>query len=114
MSPGSVFLKISLPERRLYLYQRHYLFDSYPIAIGKPSTPSPHGLWKIINKKIMTGQQVYGTRWLGLSKPRYGIHGTNNPSCIGKAVSLGCIRLHNHHIETIFSLIPLGTLVEIL
>lgn len=114
MSPGSIFIKIILRERRLDLYQRQQLFNSYPIAIGKPSTPSPIGSWEIINKKIMDGRQVYGTRWLGLSKPNYGIHGTNNPSCIGKAVSLGCIRMRNHDIETIFPLIHLGTPVKIL
>lgn len=114
MSPSSVFIKINLRERRLYLYQRQQLYNSYPIAIGKPGTPSPVGTWTIINKKIMDGRQVYGTRWLGLSKPNYGIHGTNNPSCIGKAVSLGCIRMHNHNIETIFPLVHLGTPVKII
>ena len=50
----------------------------------------------------MDGRQVFGTRWMGLSKPHYGIHGTNNPSSIGKAVSLGCIRMYNRDIEIIF------------
>ena len=114
MSISNIALKIVLAERRLYLYQRQHLFNSYPIAIGKPSTPSPIGYWEIVNKKIMDGRQVYGTRWLGLSKPSYGIHGTNNPSCIGKAVSLGCIRMRNHDVEAIFPLVHLGTPVQIL
>lgn len=114
MSAHSVSITINLRERRLYLYQRQQLYNSFPIAIGKPNTPSPLGTWSIINKKIMDGRQVYGTRWLGLSKPNYGIHGTNNPSCIGNAVSLGCIRMHNHNIESIFPLVHLGTPVIIL
>jgi L,D-transpeptidase ErfK/SrfK len=113
LSPANMFIHIKLQEKRLYLYQRELLFNSYPIAIGKPSTPSPVGSWTIVNKKILDGRQVYGTRWMGLSKPNYGIHGTNNPHSIGKAVSLGCIRMYNHDVESIFSLVSLGTPVEI-
>ncbi|HHX96917.1 MAG TPA: L,D-transpeptidase [Clostridia bacterium] len=111
---SKVSIKIILHKRRLYLYRRAQLYNSYPIAIGKPSTPSPIGTWKIINKKIMDGRQVFGTRWMGLSKPHYGIHGTNNPSSIGKAVSLGCIRMYNRDIEIIFPLVSLGTIVYII
>jgi len=106
-------ITINLSERRLYLYQGERLYNSYPIAIGKPSTPSPIGTWTIANKAILDGRQVYGTRWMGLSIPNYGIHGTNNPSSIGKAVSLGCIRMYNHDVESIFPLIPIGTVVNI-
>ena len=113
LSPANMLIQINLQERRLYLYQRELLYNSYPIAIGKPSTPSPIGSWTIVNKKIMDGRQVYGTRWMGLSKPNYGVHGTNNPNSIGKAVSLGCIRMYNHDIESVFSLVSLGTHVEI-
>ncbi len=42
------------------------------------------------------------------------IHGTNNPSSIGKAVSLGCIRMYNRDIEIIFPLVSLGTIVYII
>ncbi|MGB9802898.1 LysM peptidoglycan-binding domain-containing protein, partial [Desulfofundulus sp.] len=56
-----------------------------------------------------------GTRWMGLDIPggNYGIHGTNNPDSIGKAVSNGCIRMYNHHIEELFPHVPLGTPVRI-
>lgn len=36
-----------------------------------------------------------GVVWLDLSKPHYGIHGTNEPEKIGRAESNGCIRLTN-------------------
>lgn len=113
MAPANMLIRINLQERKLYLYERERLLNGYPIAIGKPSTPSPVGSWTIANKKILDGKMVYGTRWMGLSKQNYGIHGTNNPSSIGKAVSLGCIRLHNHNIESIFPLVTIGTPVEI-
>lgn len=110
---SGISITINLTERRLYLYQGERLYNSYPIAIGKQGTPSPVGKWHIVNKIILDGKQVYGTRWMGLSKPNYGIHGTNNPASIGKAVSLGCIRMHNHDIEGIFPLVPIGTEVNI-
>lgn len=113
MSRGGINIKINLTERKLYLYQGDRIYGSYLIAIGKPSTPSPLGKWTIVNKTILSGGQVYGSRWMGLSKPRYGIHGNNNANSIGKAVSNGCIRLYNHDVEHIFPIIPIGTEVEI-
>ena len=46
---------------------------------------------------------------MGLNNPGYGIHGTNNPSSIGTAASLGCIRMHNHHVEELFPLVSIST-----
>ena len=97
----------------LLLYDKHALIQQWPIAVGKAITPTPLGDWSIINKKILSGG-IYGTRWLGLSNPSYGIHGTNNPSSIGTDVSLGCIRMHNRHIEALFPLVKIGTEVHIL
>ena len=55
-------------------------------------------------------------RWLGLSIPsgNYGIHGTNNPSSIGKAVSNGCIRMYNRDVTELSKTVPLGTPVKII
>ena len=35
----------------------------------------------------------------------YAIHGTNNPACIGKAVSLGCVRLSEKDIEEVYAML---------
>ena len=43
-----------------------------------------------------------GTRWMGLSAPGVGIHGTNNPSSIGYSVSHGCIRMQVADSEWLF------------
>jgi lipoprotein-anchoring transpeptidase ErfK/SrfK len=80
--------------------------------IGKPSTPTPKGNFKIINKAINPGGP-FGARWLGLNKKGYGIHGTNNPSSIGKAVSNGCIRTYNQNIIELSNIVPIGTEVLI-
>ena len=55
----------------------------------------------------------FGVLWMGLSKPHYGIHGTNNPASIGKNVSHGCIRMFNHDVLELSSRVPIGTRVAI-
>lgn len=109
----SAYIEIDLLRRQLHFYQGSRLVSTYPIAIGKPSTPSPIGNWHVVNKKILTYPSVFGTRWMGLNNPGYGIHGTNNPSSIGTAASLGCIRMHNHHVEELFPLVSIGTPVTV-
>ena len=43
----------------------------------------------------------------------YGIHGTDEPATIGSAASHGCVRLRNEDIETLFRIVPIGTVVYI-
>lgn len=105
---------IIYPARRLLeLYQGTQRIRYYPIAVGKKSTPTPPGHYAIAAKTVHPGG-VFGSRWLGLSIPHYGIHGTNNPSSIGQAVSKGCIRMHNHDVESLFQLVGIGTSVTIM
>ncbi|MGO4450912.1 L,D-transpeptidase [Phyllobacterium sp. TAF24] len=44
----------------------------------------------------------------------YRIHGTTEPSSIGKAVSNGCIRMINEHVMDLYERVPLGTPVVVL
>lgn len=104
---------IDTKTRILTLYRNGKWFKSYPVAIGKPSTPTPKGTFTIINKAYNPGGP-FGARWLGLSKKGYGIHGTNNPSSIGKAVSNGCIRTYNPNIIELYNLVGIGTPVKII
>jgi lipoprotein-anchoring transpeptidase ErfK/SrfK len=55
-----------------------------------------------------------GARALYLGKTMYRIHGTNQPSTIGKYVSSGCIRLTNEDIQDLFSRVQVGTRVVVL
>jgi lipoprotein-anchoring transpeptidase ErfK/SrfK len=55
----------------------------------------------------------FGVLWLSLSKQGYGIHGTNDPSSIGKAVSHGCVRMHNRDVLQLAEKVPNGTRVII-
>ncbi len=103
---------IHTARRRLELYEGNRLIHQYPIAVGKGSTPTPNGHYTIATKTVYPGG-VFGSRWMGLSLPYYGIHGTNNPASIGQAVSKGCIRMHNHDAESLYQLIEIGTTVII-
>ena len=108
------FLLVNTALKKLQFYKRAKLVNSYPIAVGKPDTPTPTGEFKIVTKIVNPGSGL-GTRWLGLSVPygHYGIHGTNIPSSIGKSISNGCIRMYNSDVEELFSLVSLKTPVLI-
>jgi lipoprotein-anchoring transpeptidase ErfK/SrfK len=55
-----------------------------------------------------------GARAMYLGSSQYRIHGTNDPSTIGKFVSSGCIRLTNEDVTDLFSRVDLGTKVVVL
>lgn len=107
------YIIISLQTKQLFLKKENNILATFPIAIGKTDSPTPLGVWKIMNKKILADSSAFGTHWLGLSLPGYGIHGTNQPELIGSAVSGGCIRLQNQDIQTLFSQVHIGTTVLI-
>jgi lipoprotein-anchoring transpeptidase ErfK/SrfK len=112
-------IDIDLSERRLFLYKRNVLIKSYLIGIGKIATRTPVGRYVIINKVPYPYSwpggplSPYGTLWMGLSRPGYGIHGTNRPSSIGKMVSKGCIRMYNKDVEDLGRRVGIDTPVNI-
>lgn len=103
---------ITKNSRQLTLFNGNTPLRQFPVAIGKPSTPTPVGNFAIATKIINPGG-VLGSRWMGLNYDAYGIHGTNRPWLIGQMVSNGCIRMHNAHVEEVFALINIGTPVFI-
>ena len=113
LAPSPIEIIINIATKRLTVYRNGSIFREYIVATGKPETPTPVGVFEVINQEIDPGGP-YGTRWLGLSKRGYGIHGTNNPSSIGTAASNGCIRMYNEDIESLFDITVVGTPVRIL
>lgn len=107
---------INIYEFRLYLVnlETNRIEKDYPIAGGKPETPSPYGRWKIVDKRANWGAG-FGTRWIQLSVPwgKYGIHGTNKPLTINNPDSQGCIRMFNHDVEELYRYVSIGTPVVI-
>lgn len=112
-APSPVEIIVNVSAKRLTVYRNGSIYREYIVATGKPETPTPIGVFEIINKEIDPGGP-YGTRWLGLSARGYGIHGTNNPASIGTAASNGCIRMYNEDIEALFDMTVVGTPVRIL
>lgn len=112
------------------------LIAAYPASIGSADTPSPTGTVTIdrialnpgytYNPKVNFQQgnntQILqippgpngpvGTVWLALSKPTYGIHGTPEPSKIGRTQSHGCIRLTNWDATELAKMVKPGVTVE--
>ncbi|MGU3573889.1 L,D-transpeptidase [Brucellaceae bacterium C25G] len=112
------------------------LIVAYPSTIGSSDNPSPSGIVQVeriainpnytynpkINFKQGNNDRVLtippgpngpvGTVWIALSKPTYGIHGTPEPSKIGKTSSHGCIRLTNWDAQELAKLVGPGVTVE--
>jgi hypothetical protein len=108
------YIYINTLLKTLKFYQGSHLVKTFSIAVGKSSTPTPTGQYKIISKIVNPGNSL-GSKWLGLSisTGHYGIHGTNAPSSIGRAVTNGCIRLKNEQIDQLFPLVNISTPVFI-
>ena len=100
------WIDVSTSQHQLKLFDGNRLIKAYPIGVGKILSPTPSGTYTIINKQRNPGGP-FGVFWMGLSKPHYGIHGTNNPASIGKNVSHGCIRMFNHDVLELSSRVQL-------
>lgn len=109
---ASVQIVINLAQRRLTLIRNGVEVASYPVAIGKPTTPTPVGEFRILNKALNPGG-VFGTRWMGFTTRGHGIHGTNQPQSIGHAVSNGCVRMYTPDVEALFDQVWVGVPVSV-
>jgi L,D-transpeptidase ErfK/SrfK len=116
---------VSIPDRKLVVLVNGIVVAGFPISVGADRSPSPIGEFTIMNRvsnpiyyhegvMIPAGRgNPVGTRWVGLSRKGYGIHGTNAPKSIGRAVSHGCIRLRNRDMEQLFGMLHIGDVVKI-
>lgn len=120
-------LSISVLERNGHVMAR------YPATVGSEHDPLPVGQWKVNgvgwNPVFKYNPDLFwdadpsdgkalvkpgpnnpvGVVWMDLSKPHYGIHGTPEPSTIGKTASHGCIRLTNWDAVELAHLVGPGT-----
>ena len=116
---------VSVPDRKLAVLEGGKVIRTFPVAVGASVSPSPSGEFKVVNRiakptyyhpgVVIPGGagNPIGTRWLGLNRKGYGIHGTNEPRSIGKAASHGCIRLRNRDMEQLFRMVSVGDTVLI-
>jgi lipoprotein-anchoring transpeptidase ErfK/SrfK len=102
------------------------VLKTYTVSTGINNS-TPTGTFKIVNKLINptwfkagavippgSPKNVLGSRWLGFDLTGYGIHGTNNPTVLGKQITQGCIRMSNQDVEELYTIVPLNTEVIIL
>jgi len=119
---------------RLYLYNGTRLTRVFPVATGQAAWPTPLGHFEIVVKQVnpwwfpptqdswAAGAKPIppgpgnplGTRWMGLSAPGVGIHGTSEPWSIGHSESHGCIRMQIPSAEWLFNRVRIGTPVFII
>jgi lipoprotein-anchoring transpeptidase ErfK/SrfK len=112
------------------------LVVAYPATIGSSDTPSPSGTHAVArvafdpeytynpdlnfkqgkNNKVLTippgPNGPVGSIWIALDKPTYGVHGTPDPSKIGKTESHGCVRLTNWDASELAKLVKPGVTVQ--
>jgi lipoprotein-anchoring transpeptidase ErfK/SrfK len=95
----------------------------YPTPLGRfsivvkwrnPWWYPPNSAWARGEKPVPPGPgNPLGTRWMGLSAPGVGIHGTPQDGSIGYSLSHGCIRMHIPEAEWLFNHVDVGTPVYI-
>jgi hypothetical protein len=107
-----------------------------PVTVGSEHDPLPIGDWKITGifdlptfnynpdlfwdadpshgkAKIAEGpNNPVGVIWIQINREHFGIHGTPEPSRIGRTESHGCIRMTNWDVVRLASLVEPGTPVK--
>jgi hypothetical protein len=119
-------LLVDLSEKTLTYYRGGEVVLTSTVAVGTGRNPTPTGHFFVTDNVTMADpNSPWGPHALGLSGRSdtiteynggdgiIGIHGTNRPDSIGKAASLGCVRLPNDVITAIHEMVPIGTPVEI-
>lgn len=115
---------VNKDSRKVAYYKNGKLVNSFRCAIGKASTPTPNGLFKIINKQINrpyykdnipggSPANPLGKYFMQLTTGGLALHCTNSPSSIGKAVSHGCLRLYTNDARWLYNNTSVGTRVII-
>lgn len=110
---SKVIIVVDVTSNYLTVFKAGTPIKTYQCAGGKPTTPSPIGTWRVVNKaKWGDG---FGGYWMGLNVPwgKYGIHGTIFPTSIGWCSSHGCIRMKNSDVAELYKIIPYNTAVII-
>ena len=126
----SVRLVVQRGKRRVLVYRGTTVLAKYPIAVGKKGWETPIGNFNVLTKEenpifksFKTGVIIepgpdnpLGVRWIGIwtdGKTQLGFHGTDQPELIGKAVSHGCMRMHNKDVVALYKFVEMGTVVTV-
>jgi len=111
----------------MHVFLQETFVRQYTIGLGLENG-TPTGEWSVTDKLVNPpyysprGEGIIaaddpdnplGERWIGLrgvsgeavGQQRYGIHGTHDPSTIGKNESLGCVRMYNEDVEALYDML---------
>lgn len=127
LSNSAILLDLS--QRDISLVRDGKTVNRWPVVIGAPETPTPVGRFTVQTKVVnpvyqstssgkVKGVGPLGYRWIGFHSKGpdvFGIHGTPWPWWVDAraAVSHGCVRMRNEHIEKLFEAVEIGTPVII-
>ena len=136
MTPASFphVIVIKRGTHLLTVYKGDRYQRQFGVATGQSIYPTPLGRFEIIvklrdpwwyppqgsawakgEKPVPPGAgNPLGTRWMGISSPNVGIHGTPNAASIGYSASHGCIRMRISDAEWLFDHVTVGTTVFII
>ena len=132
--PPHARITINVPQRMLFLQTDEGAVSAFPVAVGRFGWPTPTGEFTVIRKTVdpvwtvpksiqdemarkeqpvitsmpPSAANPLGARWIGLSLPSVGIHGTVSPASIYGLVSHGCIRLHPDDVAQVFEQVDVG------
>jgi len=119
-------IEVDVSDHRLVVWDSDQVVVDTPVGIGTGSTPTPIGSFYLIELLAPADPGgIYGPYAFGLSgysetlasfnggEGVIGIHGTDDPTSIGRDSSHGCIRVPNETIAHMASILPLGTPVVI-
>jgi lipoprotein-anchoring transpeptidase ErfK/SrfK len=123
----STFLQVDvdLSRHRVVVERRGQVLFGTRAAIGSPSSPTPTGRYFVTDRVPFPSGGALGTYAFGISgiQPnlpagwsggnQLAIHGTNDPSSIGRSVSAGCVRVPAGVLRRLIPLLRLGTPVVI-
>jgi lipoprotein-anchoring transpeptidase ErfK/SrfK len=128
-APSTTEIHLSLRKREIALMRDGKAVNRWPVVIGAPETPTPTGTYQVQTKVVnpiyqststgkVKGVGPLGHRWIGFHKQGrndFGIHGTPWPWWVDAraAVSHGCVRMRNEHVEKLFAAVEIGTPVII-
>ncbi len=114
-----------LSRHRVFVRRGGHVIFSALAATGAATTPTPVGRYVVSDRVPFPGGGIYGTFAFGISgiQPnlpagwtggnQLAIHGTNDPSSIGRSASYGCLRVSERVLDRLRPLLRLGTPVTI-
>ena len=125
---------VNIPQRMLYRFEDGRLVGAWPVAVGRPGWETPVTEFRIINRLLdpvwyvprsvqaemrREGRPVQtmvdpgpdnplGGYWLGIDRPGFGLHATNEEDTGYRFASHGCVRLHPDDMAVLFPQLRVG------